>query len=76
MGRPIEITRFELSATELARNWRRGRRPVRWCGVCLVLALVLQAAIHARRRRELNGMDRCRHCVTGCCATTRKAWPD
>ena len=69
MGRPIEITRFELSATEL-REWTQAGAVVRRL---LAIALVLEGHPReaAAQKAERHGSGR--HCVTGCCATTRKA---
>ena len=57
MGRPIEITRFELSATELG-NWRRGRRPGAVVRRLLAIALVLEGHPREAAAAQLNGMDR------------------
>jgi hypothetical protein len=73
MGKPIEITRFEHSATELREVAARihDGAAVRvfwqlpWCW----------RDIRVTRRRSLTAWI-VKRCATGCCATTRKAWLD
>ena len=72
MGRPIEITRLEHSATalrELAARTHDGAVVRRLLGIALIL--------EGHRREEaarLSGMDRRRY-ATGLIATTQTVWP-
>jgi hypothetical protein len=75
MGKPIEITRTEFSASELrelAASTHNGATVRR----LLALALVLEGHCRAEAAR-LNGTDRqTKRCATGCIATTKRGPPN